>query len=457
MGIFENSEKAWSIYTRQLEKIVGDPEGAVGFQVARVLRPVEFLTGHEELDAFHKLAIADALPNWHPTYSESAGARVSEGYFRFLLELNEKVIDTIPQADQDELDDLLQESNDARAELTDFIKKIDEEWNSYKQANPGAFRDDWEYHNAYDTQEQGLRNTLDDKLGRYLAKANIAPEVIRVARAWGFLNAPNAQLRLPEDESVIGDKDSWTRFYKTFIDGSFENFLENEVVQKISFGEGSESSTRFESGWNGSASVGYLFFSVSASASGGTISEHVNMSTTSVEFGFKNLAQFGVRRSTWFDGTLLREFANRVDMQKFWGPHGVLSLIPTSIICGRGLTMKINMTNTVRDEFHSWYQASGGAGFNFGPWSIGGSGGSSSRRDQVTVAKDEGAITIEDHSNSIFLIAVSTERPGFYGSSEGHLKSLQELYSQAVDLENKQELRDKKSYRSLGGVSSGGG
>jgi hypothetical protein len=220
-------------------------------------------------------------------------------------------------------------------------------------------------------------------------------------------------MRLPEDPQLAADehKDSWGRYYKTFLDGDLLAFRDGQTHHAVEFGEGSESSRHYETRWSGSASVGWGFFRIGGEASGGTITSHMAREATRVRIEFKNLASFPVRRSTWFQGALIRQYARRVDGARAWGAGGYLNLIPTGLVLGRGLKVTLTVANSTRDEFHNWYQASASLGFSFGPWTIGGGGGSSSRTDEVKVHVADGQITIEDLSNSIFLVACTSERP----------------------------------------------
>jgi hypothetical protein len=418
MSMFDTIDQAWSLYTRALEKFAGDPGGSQILQVNRLFTPVEFLTKHKELNLYNKLMVANTLPNWHPTYAPSSGGIISEGYYRFLIALNATVIDSLPEASRKVLNTYFERTEKDRKKYEGYVTGVDSKWRKEKKEDPKLFRDEWERKFGYDTEMAMLRQTLDDSMGRYLIEANKNPAVLRVARAFGFFNAVNAQMRLPEAEELADpvDKDSWGRYYKTFIDGDFSKFATEEFVKSVSFSEKTEHSVRYESSWRGSGSISYGFFnSIGGGASGGSVEEHVRKNTTSIEMSFKNLAPFTVRRSNWFDATLIREFHRRLDYDTFWGPSGVLHLIPTMLVFGRGLKATLALDNYTRDEFHTWREAHGDAGFNIGGWSIGGSVGSTSRSDQVDVKKEDGKVVFEDKTNNIYLVAVISERPGDFG------------------------------------------
>lgn len=153
-----------------------------------------------------------------------------------------------------------------------------------------------------------------------------------------------------------------------------------------------------------------MFWSFGASAAGGTLDQHLRADASRFAVRFRRLNQYQVARKIWYNEGLIRTYCNEVDRNEYWGPRGLLNLIPEVVILGRNPTVEIDTSAATYSLFQNWYTAQASGGFSIGPFSIGGGGSSSSSFTDIRNASSGTTIRIEDQSNQIYVVAVISLR-----------------------------------------------
>jgi hypothetical protein len=408
-----------------MEGFVGNPGSPAIVQAPTILRPLSVTSSVDpRLAYFRKLVIGETVPAYgklNPNdYVGLSGKSVGIGYQQYLLQLNAEVIRRfVNPADHAKIDSAKQRYERAQAALTAFARMANADWKRKKTADPTLDRATWDIEYGAFGFTAGRRMLLDESTksyGEYRALATPYPQVARVAEALArTAYGVGTQIALPssEDDVALG-ADGWDTYYKTNIDLGMDwrDFWGTDAPDERGIEQASQTSTHYEHRWSAGGSVSYGFFSVGGSASGGTIENHLRAGTQRVKFSFDRLALGTIVRGTWFDNGLVtsKPYTDYVAFDEYWGANGTLPLIPISVVVGRGLKIEIETSQIAHDDYQSWRQTSGNAGFRCGPFRIGGGGSSSTSWGSVTDTSSGSTIRLKDESGQAYVMAVISQK-----------------------------------------------
>jgi hypothetical protein len=425
MSVFNRDDDAFAAWTKAIEDFAGNPGSPVIVQSPTVLRPLSVETAVDaRLAWFRKLIVGDSVPVYGKlntlTYVNASGKSVADGYKQYLTQLNAEAIKRfVNPSDLPAIDDAKRKYAAAQKALTSFVRTANADWKVRQAANPALTRAEWDnnYGSMGFTAERNLlQSDSQTKYGRYKALAMPYPEVARIAEALSRTDAgAGSQVQLPtsEDDIRLG-QDAWDPYYRTNIDLGIDwsKFWQNDAPDARVLNQASSLSTHYEHRWSAGGSVSYGFFSVGGSASGGNIENHFRQGTQNLRMSFKRLVLGNIVRGKWYDGGLVGSppYYTWVDRNEYWGPNGVLSLIPQSVIIGRGLSIEIDTSQTAYDEFQSWYSQGASGGFSFGPWRVGGGESSSTSSSSVSNTSSGSTVRLSDTSGQAYIIGVISQK-----------------------------------------------
>jgi len=128
----------------------------------------------------------------------------------------------------------------------------------------------------------------------------------------------------------------------------------------------------------------------------------------SFDVGFKNIAEYFVDRSAWFNPGVLQD-QEVLKLVKDRPELNNLQFVSVSLICARGLKLQLHFSEavTASDWSQSSFNAHGGASF-FG-FSIGGGGGSSRSRTNIAVDTAGTTVTFQDDDNVVRVLGARVE------------------------------------------------
>jgi hypothetical protein len=421
MSIFQYDETAWSAWTKAIENVMSDPGPPAIVQSPTVLAPLAARPPvHPKLGWYRRLRYADTVPLYGRrnarSYFGTLGNTVGLSYQQYLGDLNREVVTRfVNPAEQPEINSAERRYVNAQRAYTSFERDAATDWKIKKRLNPNLTRAEWDRDYGsmgYTPEKNLLSREKNQAYGRYIQLSQPYPQVARVANAYAKLDtAAGTSIRLPqsEDEIPFGEE-AWDSFFRTNIDLGVDwaDFWNSDVQQDMRLEASSSTSTHYEHRWSASGGARYGFFRVSGGASGGTVESHLRAGTQKLKFSFKRLVPGNVVRGTWFDGGLVQALPYRkyVDHDSYWGPNGVLPLIPVTVLIGRGLSIEIETSQRAYDEYRSWRQTHGGGSFSIGGFSIGASGNSSTSWNSVTDNSAGTAIKLTDNSNEAYMVGL---------------------------------------------------
>lgn len=420
MPVFNTDAEAWSKLTAQFETRFGGSIAPLVPQINTVLTPLSCRTKYVPLNLYREQLAADAIPAYLPANKPLAqtGSRVSDNFEQYLAQLMLALRKKAPAVDQQATDRAERAYNAALKKLGDFEDLARKEWASTLRHHPDKPRAIWERDWQYRDKRIPVAAKVDTAYADYLAQVASYPALRTVMVALRNYQNPLAFAHLPmtEEQAEFGvanpeGSQTWDEFRQSFLNFDIKDFLSHDAPDSLIIRERSEHSTSYENRWSGSASVGYGFFSVSASAEGGTIEKHMQASASSFSISFKKLGPANVLRRNWYNESLIRTYCREVNREEYWGLGGTLNMIPQTVIIGRGISISIEVDQATYDEFQTWYTAHGSAGFSFGPWSVGGGGSSSTSFTDVRNASAGTTIKIEDTSDQLYVVGIISLRP----------------------------------------------
>lgn len=425
MSVFKDDEKAWSVWTKSIEGAAGDPGEPLIVQSPTVIRALGIRPNvNRKLAWFRRLVVGDSVPPYGNknilSYVGASGHSVGESYRQYVQQLNAEVIKRfVNPAEQAQIDRARRAYEAAQRALTTFVRDANKHWKKSRQENPNLTRAEWDRDYGgmgFTPQKNLLVRDSQAAYGRYQQLSNPYPQVARVAQSLARLEyGSSSQIALPqsEDDIELGEE-AWDPFFKTNIDPglNWDDFFSGNSPQNLEINQASSASSFYDHRWSVGGSVSYGFFSIGGGASGGHVEQHLRQSSQSVRFTFERLVQATVVRGAWFDGGLVNSlpYHGYVSFDDYWGPKGTLSLIPVSVLVGRGVTVEIATNQTAYDAFQSWYHTHGGASFSFGPWRVGGGGSSSTSWGSTTNTSSGSTIRIADTSGQACIVAVISQK-----------------------------------------------
>lgn len=415
MSIFNNDETAWSALTKAIENIVQPPGAAQIVQTQTIFRQLAINAGvNPKLAMYRKLMIGDAIPNYgnkNKNSYEASGASLATAYGMYLNALNAALVERyVNPSDRDVIKALHNSYGAAQAALKSYRSDAEKDWRAKKNANPSLDRLQWDRDYGSMGYTPGLQELQDEAMtayGAWQAKAKPYPELTRLTRViQDYNDNPINRIALPTNKDDLEfPPDYWTSFYKTNLD--VQDFFDHDAPQPIRINQNSSTSTSYESRWSAGGSVSYGFFSIGGQANGGSLERHLRASTQSLQFSFQRLIAVPIIRGQWYDEGLLRKpYVNYIDKDVYWSGNGQLPMIPQMAVIGRGLRVTIDCTTALRDEFQSWRNSSGSAGFGWGPWRVGGGASSSTSSSSLTETSGGTQLSFTDNTAAPYVVAV---------------------------------------------------
>jgi hypothetical protein len=432
MSIFNRDETAWSALTKAMEAIVGDPGNPLIVQAPSIFRPLSVRGVEPKLARFRQLLLGEKIPSYLKENTNdyiSSGKSVALGYYQYLQQLNSAMTDRfVPAVDRETLKKLMREYLDAASARKAFTKAANADWKKKKEADPSLTRREWDDGFGDIGYTPGLRILTDEVVytyGQYKSKQAAYPALNRVRDALYIMdNVSSQQETLPKTEDDLNFPDSWDSFYKTILDISWDDFFAADAPQKIRITQSSSLSTSYEHRWSAGGSVSYGFFSVGGSASGGNIERHFREGTQDVSFAFQKMVPAAIVRGAWYDEGLIDPYTDWVSKEEYWGRNGTLNIIPLQVVVARGLEVAITTSSVAHDAFQSWYQQSASAGFSFGPWRVGGSGGSSTSTSKVENTSSGTTVSFKDISNQVYVLSLTSKKMDDFSTSGAYFREL---------------------------------
>jgi hypothetical protein len=180
------------------------------------------------------------------------------------------------------------------------------------------------------------------------------------------------------------------------------------------FDRTTSTSTSISTDWGGSASVGYDFINVSASASEHTQIQEDFKHATSITIGSKSAFRLSINfPPAWFNPTLFtcdHVAQNPHDFIEFFGDDGSLLYYPTGLILIRGFYVKFSSSQNWNYDYQHHFSASAGGGFNFCGIDFGGS--ATYTEDEHTHQVDQSGtdLTFQDDEHTIRFVGYSVKK-----------------------------------------------
>jgi hypothetical protein len=420
MTLFNTDEIAWSKWTNQFEARMPNTAPSI-VQVNTVMSPLDCRTQWSALNLYRRLIAGDRLPTFTRANSganASTGMTLSSSYEQYLLQLNVELRKKAPNIDQVEAQHKLSKYNAALNRLRLFERDARRSWQASLARYPRKTRTQWETEYQYRDKRDPLLSDVSNTYADYLAIVAVYPPLYELGKALRALQDPRYFIKLPmnEDEAVFGDQhpgggdETWTEFLATFLEFDVAAFLQSDATETIQITEYSSRSTTYENRWSGSVGASGLFWSFGASADGGTIDKHFREDASRFAISYKKLVAANVTRKPWYIEKFIRTYCKLVDKDEYWTQTGQLSMIPQTVLIGRGPTIEIDVSARTYSEFQNWYNAHASGGFSLGPIQIGGGGSSSVHYTDIQNQSSGTTIRIQDNSNQFYTVAVSSLR-----------------------------------------------
>ncbi|HCR3978043.1 hypothetical protein [Citrobacter koseri] len=437
MSIFETSDSAWSALTKQFEQMSGSPGAPLIVQSPTIFRPLTITGVNPAISLLRKLLLGDNQPAYHnlnqTAYSQS-NKSVQKGYIQYLqtllVEMTKRVSSPI---DYDEIAKLQKIYIKSQSALNIFTRDANKDWVLQKKNNPGLSRKTWDDNycpEGFTPKQTLLKKDTLAKYGALQSKQSAYPALTRATMAL-FNCEMNAKeiINLPLSEDDLAEPDLWVPFLRTNLEPGmkWDDFFNKDAPQNIEIMSNSFHSEHYDSSWSAGGSFSYGFFSCGGSASGGHVEDRLKKGTQKLKFSFKRMITVQIQRGGWYDEGLL-SYTGYVDKEEFWGPRGMLNLIPVSAVIGRGLTIEIETTSEAYDSFRDWRRTSGSAGFSFGPWSVGAGANSSTNSSSISDESTGTTLRFTDNSDQIYILSViSMKMDEYFKSKVYEEKALQDI------------------------------
>ena len=344
-------------------------------------------------------AFADRTIATSPTNAKPVAlgpANFANRYSYSMVELLRRVIRDIDSVltpgDLDKIKNLERDVEATRQQLFNEYQDMEQRWAQHKK-DEGISDDDpyildkqTAYFNTFNFAERirQLKNQISDSiLDIDTIRDNAYPDddarqlvlLMRYATLDQYLmtrpTTPKLEHEYKYDEARIAQM--WIygnlNYFETSIDllpsGFLEQFVTNVGERSYLIKKKTDATYSHDKDWHVSASAGWDFFSASVDAS---YSEHVRESISkinSVEIGFKNIAEYWVRRGMWYSNTIFDMKRVTDKLQKYPTLAANLSQIISSVVIGRGMWIKYYFDS--KDDYKYWenISVSGSAGYNF--------------------------------------------------------------------------------------------
>lgn len=341
-------------------------------------------------------------------------------YGNFLGDLDRILINAVNPAAKPEYQAAQKELQDAQRELQSRQAHIDGLWSYIEPQIPAEERDGrrviWERENGYSQELDRLRTMVEVANARVGAvlRQNTPREFWDLIKARSWFNDRGYQVQLPpsayyEEPSHIAAW-RWLRPQWPLFD--LEEFLRDTGQFERTFNTKSEQYDRVEKTWKVKGKARWGGFGGRGSGTARKLEELTQKEHFSWDVGFKRIQEVPIDRGDWFQESLFETVGRK--LTQYWGPNGLLSAYPTSLIMARGTVIKVKTSSEFRSLLES--HVSGGASFSWGGFSFGGRGSQTAKHMKYR-ATEEGFV-LEDDPETIRLIGARVHRPN-WGADAG--------------------------------------
>ena len=173
MALFKTDEEAWSKFTHVLETRYGGNVSPNMIQVNTVMRPLSCTTKWPPLNLHRRQLVVDTIPSYSRANISpyvSTGARVSDNYEQYLLQLNVNLRKYAPAIDEREVERKLRAYERATRKLQEFDEDARREWWRALRKDPTLKRAVWENQWRYRDKRKPFEIKASDAYGEYLAE-----------------------------------------------------------------------------------------------------------------------------------------------------------------------------------------------------------------------------------------------------------------------------------------------
>ncbi|WP_421329862.1 hypothetical protein [Aeromonas veronii] len=342
--------------------------------------------------------------------------RLLDAYEVFLSRLDEIIAKAIDPSDKTEYKDMQDKVDKARDSLEDYETVIEGKWQLYLDRNPNIPMDElparrviWERDNGYSMELERKRNLVraaNVKLNGWL-RAQLPPEYSKIVDARRYFDDPNYWVDLPI--AVQFDNNTmhhmWRKFPAQFPLISLDEFLGNDNKVERTFTSEEEHYKRVEEKWRVSVKARWGIFSGGGSAERREMEEVSKKSSFSITIGFRRFDEVEIFRDGWYQDALFETLG--ATMPEFWGPTGVLSCIPVSLIMARGTRIEVSVSEEYRRTLERFF-ATGGS-VSFGPFFSGGGNYSKDER-YMDYQKTTDGFVLSDSDKTIRILGARVKR-----------------------------------------------
>ncbi|WP_375578690.1 hypothetical protein ABWH96_16915 [Marivirga tractuosa] len=170
-------------------------------------------------------------------------------------------------------------------------------------------------------------------------------------------------------------------------------------------------------GWSESVKASYRsWFSVKLNqqASYSAVSQNWEESSFDCEISFNGMQQFPITPdANWFSPGMIQNYKDKLlsTSPQFFGEGGSLHVIPSSVLLGYGLKIKINLDNASYSSLKTAFQQSASLSVGVGPFNLSVSESSHNYKSKFTYDDDSSAVIIEPENTDIpFLLGVISNK-----------------------------------------------
>lgn len=381
MRLFENEERSWKLYLKAIETIVGgdqSPESEV-FQPLAVLQQVDFDNQNAPFfNYFRQYMFANMMPRWG-----GLGVPSGSSFTQIFGDFLNRLIDVISQ-DQTTIGELTVEEERAIERQKIFYENAEKEAAYYNSRAEQAWIDYYRVNAdnpMRDSKDEFLQRNTDHILAtgwerkEHSATYNILRILTRIDADMQLVNGVHENFfsdlykeRYPEKIEWEQMQNKWIKVLKQGVGVDIFRFKKGSNNQGFSIDSASTESTTISTRWGGTLGVRRGIFSFKGSFEATRLEEEAYQKSTSVSLGFEHFGEFPLERSEWFSKYIIDRFGAL--LPEFWGPRGYLSVIPTSVVLAKGISINIVTDETHTSKAETHFRAGGSIGF--GPFNFGG-------------------------------------------------------------------------------------
>lgn len=376
MNPFSNNEKAWNLYLKVLEEMVGDsnsPEEET-FQPLAVLKQADWdNVDKPNFNLYREYMVSNLLPRWGGMGTDS-GKKLTEVYGDFLARLIKIISQDAGSSTQlnDEDKKRIKEFDllhtESKKDEKFYNEKAKIEWEEYlmdNESNPYRLSQ-YEFYNQNSNWiiAQGYKDQATSYAYQILKIMEKTQDpdlrILNVVRN-NFEKNPLMKIRLPERADWEDEIYKMALFLKQDISGDIFRFKRETLEQTKTINSSTSESRTVSTSWSGSVGINYGPFSFGGGGSGSRLEQEARDKATSVTMTFNNIQEFSIERSDWFSMYIIERYGKR--LPEFWGENGLFNVIPTSIVLVKGIRVNVVSSNSYSKRVEEHFQAKKSVGW----------------------------------------------------------------------------------------------